>query len=295
MRVVPLPDYRGPWAFLGARRALVRTLSAAIAEADVLCLRAPGPIAGLAWKLRCGRPFGVEVVGDPSDALAPGAVASAVRPLARAVLARELRAMCSRAAAVAYVTRATLPERYPTGGWSTAYSSIDLGAEAFASEAESARRAAEATARISGSSRRRSRLVFVGSLAQLYKGPHLLIDAVARCRARGLDVELTLVGDGAHGASLIVRAAAHGLADHVRFAGPPPPCSAVRNHLDRADLLVFALKERRTAAGADRGDGARRARARHPRRRHPASCCRRSAWCRAATSPRLPTRSRDWC
>ncbi len=134
---------------------------------------------------------------------------------------------------------ATLPERYPTGGWSTAYSSIDLGAEAFASEAELARRAAEATARISGSSRRRSRLVFVGSLAQLYKGPHLLIDAVARCRARGLDVELTLVGDGAHGASLIARAAAHGLADHVRFVGQVPAGAAVRTHLDRADLFVL--------------------------------------------------------
>jgi hypothetical protein len=141
LTVAALPDYHGPWEYLQQRAGVRAALRRAVAEADALCLRAPGPIAAAAWRLRGQRPFAVEVVGDPREALAPGAVQSVVRPLARHRLTRELAAMCRTAAAVGYVTETGLPERYPAADWWTSYSSLDLGDDAFADDAHLAARA----------------------------------------------------------------------------------------------------------------------------------------------------------
>src|SRR5262249_58386523 len=201
---------------------LVVAMRRAVASADALCLRAPGPIAGLAWRLRDGRPFGVEVVGDPLDALAPGAVRSAARPFARAALAHELRAMCRSADAVAYVTAGTLQRRYPAGRWSTSYSSIQLDDEAFASEEDVRRRYDVARLSTKGTSSDPWRFVFVGSLAQRYKGLDVAIDAIALCRAQGLHANLTVVGDGAERHRFAQHALTRGLARSVKFMGHLP-------------------------------------------------------------------------
>jgi len=229
VEVSPLPDYSGPWAYVATRAALQRAMRAAIDDADVLCLRAPGPIAGCAWRLRGDRPFGVEVVGDPLEALARGGVRSFARPLARLSLARDLRAMCRGAVAASYVTADVLQRRYPPGRWSTGASDIDLHEDAFARREDVERRP------------RRSgpfHLVFVGSLAQLYKGQDALINAVARCHAHACDVRLTIVGDGRCRARLEALAAAEGVRAFVRFTGHLDG-RGVRDTLDTADLFVL--------------------------------------------------------
>src|SRR5262249_45829601 len=153
------------------------------------------------------------------DALAPGAVRSAARAFARQALARELRAMCRSADAVAYVTSGTLQRRYPAGHWSTSYSSIQLDDDAFMSEEEVQRRYDLARLSTKGTASDRWRLVFVGSLAQRYKGLDVAIDAVALCRARGFHANLTVVGDGAERGSLAHYARRCGLTTSVRFMG----------------------------------------------------------------------------
>src|SRR5262249_7245467 len=229
VEVAPLPDYSGPWGYVARRAALQRAMRAAIDDADVLCLRAPGPIAGCAWRLRGDRPFGVEVVGDPLEALARGGVRSFARPLARLSLARDLRAMCPGAVAASYVTAGVLRRRSPRGGWSTGASDIDLHEDAFARREDIERRPLR-----SGP----LHLVFVGSLAQLYKGQDSLINAVARCRAHACDVRLTIVGDGRCRARLEALAAAEGGQAFVRFTGHLDG-RGVRDTLDTADLFVL--------------------------------------------------------
>jgi glycosyltransferase involved in cell wall biosynthesis len=242
VRVVPLPDYHGPWGYLRSRHALTVAIRDAVQQSDALCLRAPGPIAGCAWTLRGNRPYAVEVVGDPVDALAPGSVRSVLRPLARAHLARELRAMCREATAVAYVTETVLQRRYPTRAWSTSYSSIDLDAGAFTSEEGVVQRWGSFARANDATAAEPWRLITVGSLAQPYKGHDVLIDAVALCRARGLALELTIVGEGRYRPSLEARATASGLAACVRFTGQVSAGSGVRDLLDRAH--IFALPSR---------------------------------------------------
>jgi len=237
--VAPLPDYRGPWGYAAQRRRLRRAMRTAIAGADALCLRAPGPIAMCAWRLGRQRPFAVEVVGDPHDALAPGAVRSALRPLARTLATHGLRTLCREAVAVAYVTGATLRERYPARSWSTSYTSIDLGEDAFATDEQIAARRQRWTRSGKGTERDPWRLVCIGTFAQLYKGQDVLIDAVARCRARATHVELTLVGDGIHRAALERRTECDGLCSVVRFTGQVPSGAGVRAMLDAADVFVL--------------------------------------------------------
>jgi len=235
----PLPDYRGPWGYAAQRRRLHSAMRTAIAGADALCLRAPGPIAMCARRLARHRPFAVEVVGDPHDALAPGAVRSAVRPLARTLATHGLRTLCREAVAVAYVTGATLRERYPARSWSIAVSDVDLGEDAFATDEQIAERRRRWTRSGKGTERDPWRLVCVGTFAQPYKGQDVLIDAAARCRARAAHVELTLVGDGIHRPALERRTQRDGLRSVVRFAGLVPSGAGVRAVLDAADVFVL--------------------------------------------------------
>lgn len=237
VRVAALPDYLGPWGFWQMRRRLRGALRHAVARADALCVRAPGALATMASSYVAGRPVGVEVVGDPLDALAPGAVRSLVRPAARLLLARQLRLLCRDATAVAYVTSGALQRRYPTRGWSTVYSSIDLGEEAFATDEQLRRRLVRTGAPGRGTADDPWRLCFVGSLAQRYKGLDVLLAALARVRSAGLAVELTVVGEGRHRAELEAQARACDVVAH--FVGQQPAGAGVRAVLDACDAFVL--------------------------------------------------------
>lgn len=227
-----LPYYIGPWAYLRNYLPLRRVTRSVVRPADAVIVRAPGPVSTIlvATLRRSGRPFGVEVVGDPFDVFAPGAVRSVLRPLLRWWMPRALRRQCVGACAVAYVTSATLQQRYPAPAAThvTSYSSIDLPDEAFVREP-----------RLPGPTGRTNRIVFVGSLEQLYKGPDVLIDAVAIAVRHGADLEMTMIGDGKHRHELEARARDRGLTDRVRFTGHLPPGDPIRDELDHADLFVL--------------------------------------------------------
>jgi glycosyltransferase involved in cell wall biosynthesis len=70
------------------------------------------------------------------------------------------------------------------------------------------------------------------------KGHNVLLDALARLRASGCDVDVHLIGDGEHRAAIEEHARRAGVLDAVRFFGELPPDEVAR-HLSRAD--VFCL------------------------------------------------------
>jgi hypothetical protein len=117
------------------------------------------------------------------------------RALIRVAGRAALRKQCRNASAAAHMAKSYLQERYPTKGWATSFSSIDLGQEDFAAEPQ-----------LDGLRNRilcegdldTWRLVFVGSLSQPYKGGQVLIRAVGMCLQDGLRVDLSLLGDGRH-------------------------------------------------------------------------------------------------
>ncbi len=237
VRFAPTPSYVGAWQALRLRRSirnsLHRTLDAARDAAVIL--RVPSEVAQLASGelLREGRPFGVEVVGDPHDAWSPGSARHILRPYIRFRQARDLRRLCARACASGYVTEAALQRRYPPapGTPTTHYSSVELPDEAFVDEPPPVRREPPL------------RLVHVGSLEHFYKGQDVLLEAMALCRDRGVGLEARMIGEGRYRAALDRRRAQLGLEEQVALPGGLPAGEAVRRELDRADLFVLPSRQ----------------------------------------------------
>ena len=94
-----LPYYVGPAQYLLKCCSLRLAAREAVRAADAVILRVPSQVAiSVAAALRkAGHPFGLEVVGDPYDAFAPGSHAHPLRPLFRQHHARQLRRQCRQA------------------------------------------------------------------------------------------------------------------------------------------------------------------------------------------------------
>ena len=177
-----------------------------------------------------GRPDGAEVIADPYDVFASGSVEHPLRVFFRWWFPRQLRRQCATATATAYVTAHALQRRYPPrpDRLSTSYSDVELSGSAFV---EQPRRFEARQGRWT--------LIQVGTLAQLYKAPDVLLDAVAACVHDGLDLGLVFLGDGKYRRELEARAAALGLAGRVSFCGLLPTREEVTEALDQADLFVL--------------------------------------------------------
>ena len=224
-----LPYYVGPLGYVKNVRRLGRVAREAVGPADAVILRVPSQIAThIEPLLRGGRPYGVQVVGDPYDVFAPGTIHHPLRPFFRWWFPRNLRRQCWNAAAAAYVTERTLQKRYPCPGFSTYFSDVELSGDAIVS-----------APRVPAEGRKAFTLVTVGSLAQLYKAPDVLIDAVAELVKQGMDLRLVLVGDGKYRAELEERARRLGVGERVVFRGQLPSGGAVRAELDAADVFVL--------------------------------------------------------
>lgn len=227
---LPLPCYVGPEQYLLNMREVAHRIRSWYADEDCFIARGPGAIGTRMIKELAKRehPYGLEVVGDPRDVFSPDAVQHPLRPLFRWWFSRNLERQCARAAAAAYVTEYALQHRYPCPAFTVGVSDVELPGAAFASEPRCYSRTEGAL-----------NLIFVGSLAQQYKAPHILIDATAACVAEGLDLQLVIVGDGKLRGELEARARNCGMGDKVKFLGQVPAGAPVREQLDDSDLFVL--------------------------------------------------------
>jgi glycosyltransferase involved in cell wall biosynthesis len=230
----PMPHYLGPWQYL--RRALdIRTAAgASFAEADAVILRVPAQVSNCVAShlFRNRHPYGVEVLGDPYEVFQRGSVNHPFRPLFRWWFTGQLRKQCLHASAVAYVAE-YLQQRYPGGGRVFSLSDVDIPSVAIADNG------ALPAARTESPAKGVFRLITVASLAQMYKGIDVLIEALARCSASGLDFHLRVIGDGKHRAQLQSLAVAHSLDSRISFLGQLPAGETIRKELDCADLFVL--------------------------------------------------------
>jgi glycosyltransferase involved in cell wall biosynthesis len=247
---ISVPFYIGPMQYL-LRAWAVRKLVASLIQVDEAVILRVGSsqIANcLEPHLMSSRhPFGVEVIGDPYEVFAPGVIEHPLRPFLRWWFTRRLRSQCGAASGAAYVTQTTLQKRYPCRGYEAGVSDVELDAAntAFATSYSSvelpSRDGAPLKAR-AGLSGRKCRLISVATLAQDYKGIDVLIGALAICRRRELDIELTVVGDGKYRSVYEQLAARLGIKEFVHFRGHVASGSAVRNELDLSDVFVLASK-----------------------------------------------------
>jgi glycosyltransferase involved in cell wall biosynthesis len=235
VRFLGLPDYTGPYQYAIRAPTVATIASKAVQNGSAILLRPPSETSGwVLWHIRkSGRPYAVEIVGDPYDVFGPNAVRHPLRRVFRGWFTRSLKRQCANACAAAYVTERALQRRYPPAphAFTTHYSSIDLPDTAFV---EAPRTTVP---------NRSVRLILVGTLAQFYKSPDVLIDAVSTCVREGLNIELVFVGSGRYQPQLEARAAALGIGTRVQFRGQLASAEAVRAELDRADLFVLPSRQ----------------------------------------------------
>ena len=247
-----VPYYLGPLQYAMRYPLLRHAVMAALTPDTAVIMRVPSFLAAhlTARLYSTGQPFGVEVVGDPVDTFSPGSVAHPLRPFLHWWLPRQLREQCTRASAVAYVTRSALQVRYPCRAFGVGISGVQLPAEAIlVGDNVLATHYSSVELSIGDCANRQItddaqyhtlRLVTVASLEQRYKGVDHLISAVAICLRQGLDLRLTVIGDGRHRSALERLAARLGLCGRVTFLGQLPAGQAVRRELDGSDIFILA-------------------------------------------------------
>jgi glycosyltransferase involved in cell wall biosynthesis len=230
-----LPDYRGPWQYIRRLPELKSIVRQTIGSCDAFILRVPGLVGRLVWRelRRLGMPYALEVVGDPWDTLAPGTLPGAMRPIYRRTGTRELKMMCAGAEAIHYVTERALQERYPAApnAYTIAYPNalMDSAYVTLPILQERFRRMVV---------NKSVRIGFIGSLAQMYKGPDVLLRASSLCRARGYNFEVIMVGDGSYAEQM--KALAKQLrVDDTQFIPRLPFGKPVFDFLDSVDLFVM--------------------------------------------------------
>jgi glycosyltransferase involved in cell wall biosynthesis len=231
-----LPDYRGPWQYLRNLSNLKASVRLAVRGSDAYILRVPGLVGRLAWHeiRRLKKPYALEVVADPWDALAPGTWPSLFRPAFRRAGTGELRTMCREAAAIHYVTERALQKRYPAApdAYTIAYPNalMDSAYATFPILEERFRRTG---------TNKRVRIGFIGSLAQMYKGPDVLLRAFSFCRSRGRALELVIVGDGRYREPMKSLANRLEIGDRTQFVPRLPSGKPIFDFLDLVDLFVM--------------------------------------------------------
>ena len=250
---VPLPHYIGPWQYLYRAWKVKEVAISAVGKTDAVILRIPGQIGSCIepFLRNTSHPYAVEVVGDPYDVFAPGAVRHPLRPFLRWWFPKKMRRQCAGACAATYVTEYTLQRRYPclmrSGGffrkvisgrqleqgkpYITSFSDIDLPGEYFVTRKKDYPRRDPVFT-----------ILTIGSLSQMYKGTDVLIDAVSACIREGLDLRLIIIGDGKHRQELEARAWKCGLGERACFLGQIPFGKDITAQLDKADLFVLPSK-----------------------------------------------------
>ncbi len=231
----PVPYYDGPQEYFCRRAAIKRSVNEALRKNRAIILRAPQILPVLAYhSIRSQRrSFGVEVVGDPWDVYGPGAERHPLRPFFRWYFSRKLRELCRNASALSYVTKGALQRRYPPSEY--AFSTYASSVEIF----DIAHRPRPAKF----FETRPFRLLFVGALNRLYKGQDILIRAFANLLRSGLDVHLTIVGDGQYKSNLMDLAQKFAAHNRIDFMGEVQFGTPVLEQMDRAQLFVLPSRQ----------------------------------------------------
>jgi phosphatidylinositol alpha-1,6-mannosyltransferase len=226
--VLAIPYYIGLRGLVRRAAGVARASARAVSTSALTVIRLTGALghtAALTARL-LGRPYVVEVIGEPVGVLRSGAAGGSGRWLARPAGWLMRRAVTGPAGAQ-YATEATLQSADATAASvrTVACSSIRLAEEDFVDRPRTLRAAG-------------GRIIAIGSQDQLYKGHDDLIRAIALLRHSPTQPRLTLVGSGRYHDHLRRLARDLQVADLVSFAGQGNSRPEIRRLLDEADLYA---------------------------------------------------------
>lgn len=210
-------------------KGLRERVRSAVAECDAAVVRLPSELGFLAAAecRRAGKPYAVEMVGCPWDAMINHGswFGRFYAPLFYLRTRRALR----RAPLVLYVTTKWLQQRYPTDGQEFAASDVEIAA---LSEREKQAREARLGRIAAGEA---PMLGTVASLRIKSKGIQTALAALQSLRGEGIELRYRVLGPG-DASPWIALAEQHGVADLVSFDGVRPAGAGVATWLDSIDI-----------------------------------------------------------
>ncbi|MCO4798329.1 MAG: glycosyltransferase family 4 protein [Colwelliaceae bacterium] len=223
-----LPHYIGLMGLILSLPKLIKSLKTIIHSDGLLLFRVPSQTATIAtWLLKKNRPYAVEVIGDPYDVFSTGVGGKFAAPFLKIFGTSTLQKQCKNALGASYVTQFYLQNRYPPGKNTITnfYSSIMLDEAQIVAEP----RIYKTKAR---------KLVFVGSLEQMYKAPDILLESFAKLVKEDNHYQLTMIGAGQHLPSLKENSVQLNIQNNVNFVGEIKSNEVV-DYLSEADLFVL--------------------------------------------------------
>ncbi|MDQ2178547.1 glycosyltransferase [Marinifilum sp. D714] len=234
---IELPYFVGPVQYLKRIRSLQAVIRNSITKESVAyILRVPGKIGTLYGRELKKRniPYAVEVVGDPWDVFAPGSVKHILSPLFRVTGYLNLKKVVSNAAAALYVTKIQLQKRYPVSkeAFTTNASNVFISDSAFKEEVK----------KFDKNKNDKIEMIAIGSLAQMYKAPDVVLKALSKLKQNGVNFHLTWLGDGIYKEQMIRLSEELNVQDCVSFLGNIPTGEPVREALKRSDLFIHVSR-----------------------------------------------------
>lgn len=233
---ISLPSYSGVLQFLFSLNALRKVTLSALASADLTILTLPSPIALLVgWFLRTkNKSYGVEVMGDPWEVFSPNGVKHPLRRFLRLGLTWAQKYLIRHSCSVCYVTERSLQQRYPASAhsFSVGVSNVELQPNHLSTDCKKFFDIAD----------RPLRLISVGSLEQLYKGPDIVLRAMRRLQNQGFNFELCWIGGGYFLEPMQKLSQELGLEKQVHFLGQISNADIIREELDKSDIFVLASR-----------------------------------------------------
>ncbi len=223
----PLPYYVGIIGLISKLpQTLYKLLQVSRLDGLFLC-RVPSQTANLLTMiLRNKRHYALEVVGDPYDVFSSG-VGGRLAKYLRNSSTKSLQKQCQFALGASYVTEQYLQKRYPAGKqtYQSFYSSIMLEDSQIVAQAKVYKEPAR-------------KLLFIGSLNQLYKAPDILLSAFAKLVKEDKNFRLTLLGAGKYLPQLQQQASMLAISNNVHFKGEVNS-EEVLTYLQTTELFVL--------------------------------------------------------
>lgn len=234
--IIDLPYYIGLIPYLKVKSDIKKIINSFIHHGDAYICRVPGNIGAIAVEcLKKKRiPYGVEVVGDPWESFSPQAFESPFSRIFQVVGRKQLKKIARNASAALYVTNHILQEKYPVknGVFSVGASNVVLKDDFYSSKPHIIEHKGIQD---------QIRLLSVGTLAQLYKAPDIILKSLVIVKSKGYNPFLTWFGDGRYKEQMINMAYELGLKGNVNFAGTVKQ-DAIRKEFERTDLFVHASR-----------------------------------------------------
>ena len=234
--VIGLPYYIGLVPYLKAKGSIKKIINSFIHPGDAYICRVPGNIGTIAAEClkKKGIPYGLEVVGDPWESLSPQAFESPFARILQVVAKRQLQKITHNASAALYVTNHILQGKYPVkeGVFTTVASNVIIRDDCYSAEPHKV---------VDREKNVQVRMLAVGTLAQLYKAPDVILKALAIVKSKGYNPFLTWFGDGRYRQPMIKMAEELGLKDNVNFVGAVKQ-DVIRKEFEQTDLFVHASR-----------------------------------------------------